>query len=159
MKFQLERLTLDLMDEMMPLLVAHYNEISANLDIPLKPRVDKYIDLDEAGFLRVYTARDESGLLIGYAVFTVNYSMHYADSYQAIQDIIYIDKSRRGFGSKFISWCDSQLRDEGVQIVYHHVKAKHNWSHLLQRLNYNLVDLIYSRRLDDKVVGRIEGDI
>ena len=60
----------------------------------------------------------------------------------------FIDKEKRGFGGKFILWCDDELRKEGVQVVYHHIKAAHNWGKMIERLGYQLQDLIYCRRLD-----------
>jgi hypothetical protein len=51
-------------------------------------------------------------------------------------------------GGRFIKWCDEQLRAEGVAVVYHHIKAAHNFGPMLERFGYELVDLIYSRRLN-----------
>lgn len=101
------------------------------------------------GNLRVYSARSgEKNLLVGYAVFFVRHNMHYADSLQATQDILFVQKEFRGRGGEFIAWCDYQLKKEGVQAVYQHVKAKHNFGKLLERMGYELVDLIYTKRLD-----------
>jgi hypothetical protein len=100
------------------------------------------------GTLRTFTARDADGVLTGYCVFFVRHNIHYASSLQASQDVIYIDPERRGFGAEFILWCDQQLKEEGVQAVYHHVKQAHNFGPLLERFGYECVDLIYARRLD-----------
>lgn len=150
MQFKREVISMPfLKNEMMPILERHYVEISANLDIALEPDFEKYIAIENAGTLRCYTARDGEDL-VGYAVFFVTRNFHYSSSLQAVQDVIYLEKSKRGvgFGKGFIDWCDSQLRDEGVQVVYHHVKQKHNFGPMLESLSYKLVDLIYARRLD-----------
>lgn len=138
-----------LKEEMLPILERHYLEIAAFQDIPLKPDFVQYLEIERLGRLRCFTARD-MGELVGYAVFFVAHNPHYSTSLQATQDVIYLEKSRRGlgFGKGFINWCDSQLRDEGVQAVYHHVKEKHNFGGMLESLDYKLVDLIYARRLD-----------
>lgn len=87
--------------------------------------------------------------LVGYALYIVNSNPHYASSIQAVQDVIYLDPAvRGGTGYKFIKWCDEQLAAEGVQASYHHVKAAHNFGKLLERQGYELVDLIYAKRLD-----------
>ena len=53
-----------------------------------------------------------------------------------------------GAGERFIRYCDEQLRAQGVQAVYHHVKAKQSFGPTLTRQGYELVDLIYAKRLD-----------
>ena len=87
------------------LIYAHYKEISHYQDIKLDPDHSKYLSCEERGTLRVYLAKDGFEV-IGYCVFFVDHNMHYKDSLQAIQDVVYIDKNKRGFGRKFIAWCD-----------------------------------------------------
>lgn len=153
--FAREALTPELWHEAMPLLVAHYQEIAAFQDIALEPDVSVYAAGESAGIIRCFTARDDSGLLVGYALFFVKPNPHYKSSVQAVQDVIYLDPSvRGGTGYKFIAWCDAQLADEGVQAVYHHVKAAHDFGRLLERQGYDLVDLIYAKRLDHPVKAR-----
>lgn len=147
-KFALEKFQ-DCISEMLPLFKLHYQEISANLDIPLCIDMARYQKLEDLGALKIYTARDEdSKEIIGYAVFIISTNLHYISSVQAIQDVVYIHPSRRGFGTGFIARCDEELRDLGVQIVYHHVKTKHEWGRALLKLGYHHVENIYSRRLD-----------
>lgn len=148
MKFQRETAGPDLFGEMAPLLEKHYLEISHYLDIPLDPDWPQYQKLEDVGALRVFTARDEALTMTGYAVFFVRHNIHYKSSLQALQDVLFIDPTNRGFGAKFILWCDKELRAEGVQVVYHHVKDAHNFGALLERFDYQLVDHIYARRLD-----------
>lgn len=135
--------------EMMPLLERHFEEISANQDIPLEVDRDGYQKLQDLGTLRIFTARKQ-GQLIGYSVYFIHHNLHYKSSLQAVQDVLFIDKEHRKgtVGGHLIKWCDNQLRSEGVQVVYHHVKAAHNFGPLLERIGYKLVDLIYARRLD-----------
>lgn len=145
--FQKELLK-DCMEEMKPLFTEHWKEIAAYDDIPLDPDEERYYNIEREGVLRVYTARAESKELIGYAVFFVNTNAHYKTSLQASQDIIFIHPKHRGIGGRFILWCDEQLKAEGVQVVFHHLKAKHNFGPMLERFGYELVDLIYGKRLD-----------
>lgn len=149
MHFQRERLETAL-DDMLPLLNAHWREIAHYQDINLDPDIEVYLKVEGVGQLRVFTARDDNKQLLGYSLFFVRHNIHYRQSLQATQDIIYIDKEKRGFGSEFIEWCDRQLKEEGVQVVYHHVKQKHNFGILLERQGYELVDLIYAKRLDQE---------
>jgi hypothetical protein len=147
-QFQREQLTAELCEELRPLLEKHYKEIAHYQDIPLIPAYEQYMKLDSMGMLRVFTAREESGECAAYAIFFVKHNLHYSSSLQAVQDIIYVDPNKRGFGARLIKWCDEQLKAEGVQVVYHHVKVAHNFGPLLERMGYQLVDLIYGKRLD-----------
>lgn len=135
--------------EIMPLLERHWREIAHYPDIPLDPDTVKYDRLEEAGLLRCYTCRVRE-VLVGYGVYIVQANAHYRGSLQANQDVLFLApeyrRSRMGLG--LITFADQELRAEGVQVVYQHVKEKHNFGPLLERLGYELVDRIYARRLD-----------
>lgn len=161
--FSEEILTDSFISDVTPLLEHHFAEISANPDLLLDPDWLAYGRIQESGSLRIFTARDKvrgDGVtsLVGYAVFIVNYNPHYRSSLQAVQDVLFIDKAHRrgGVGYKFIKWCDSRLESDGVQVVYHHIKAKHNFGKLLERQGYELVDLIYQKRLDGGAAQVVE---
>lgn len=155
--FQREPLTAALWDEAYPLLLKHWREVSHFQDIPLEPDVARYHANEQNGVLRCFTARSgdefsssvKLGALVGYALYIVAPNAHYKSSVQAVQDVIYIDPAfRGGTGYRFIAWCDAQLAAEGVQAVYQHIKAAHNFGAVLERQGYELVDLIYAKRLD-----------
>ncbi len=139
----------DCIKEAWPLLLAHWGEVAHYPDIPLDPDDAAYFELEDAGFLRVFTVRRE-GELIGYAVFLVGPNPHYRTSLQAKQDILFLLPVYRGsrIGYKFIKYCDDQLRDESVQVVYHHVKPKVDFGPLLKHIGYEFTETIYGRRLD-----------
>jgi hypothetical protein len=143
--FKRER-THEIFQEAIPLLNLHYEEIAHFKDIKLEPDFEAYQKLEESGALRTFTARDQSDQLVGYAVFFIRHNIHYKSSLQAHQDIIFIHPKQRGFGHAFIAWCDEELRKERVEAVYHHVKAAHNFGPMLEKMGYQLVDLIYARR-------------
>lgn len=147
MQFQREA-TPKIFAELKPLLEKHWREVAHFQDIPLEPDWETYENLDNSGALRTYTVRTLDGVLVGYAIYFVRSNPHYKSSIQASQDILFMDPAYRGKGGRFIKWCDEQLKADGVQAVYQHVKAKHNFGPLLERIGYQLVDLIYARRLD-----------
>ena len=151
MRFSQEILSHDLIVEMIPLLYKHYKEIAHYQDIELDPDYEQYLKIQELGMIRVFTARDEiNSSLIGYSVFFVRNNLHYKNSKQAVQDILFLHPERRGVGGKLIDFADTMLTSEGVQVVYHHVKKEHNFGKLLERKRYELIDLIYGKRLDGK---------
>ena len=136
------------LEEFHTLIRSHYKEISAYQDIELKPDWDKYLQMEREQKLTCFVARKGGDKVIGYAIFFVQFNMHYRESLQAVQDIIYIDKEERGFGSDFIQWMDKELKSDGVQVVYHHVKCKHDWGKALESLGYNHIEKMYGKRLD-----------
>ena len=134
-------------EEIKPLLALHWEEIAHYQDIPLDPDYDSYLALDKTGRIRVYTVRKE-GVLIGYSVFFLG-NLHYRSTKIASQDILFVLPEYRGggVGFRFIRYCDTQLESEGVTVVYHHVKVKHDFGRLLVHLGYEPIDTIYGRRL------------
>lgn len=139
----------DIWHELQPLLEQHFEEISANPDIPLEVEYAKYEAMENAGSFILFTAR-EDGALIGYAAYFIAGNLHYSSSKQATQDVLFLRKDKRkGFaGIKLIKFADKVLAENGVQVVYHHVKVAHNFGLILERMGYNKVEYIYSKRLD-----------
>jgi hypothetical protein len=136
----------DVIEEIKPLFEAHYLEIAHYPDIPLKPDYDF---MCKSTAIRIFTVRFHVEL-IGYCIFFVSLNPKYMTSLQAHQSVLYLSPQyRRGrVGLRFIDWCDTELKTEGVQVVYHHMKAKHRFGKLLTHLGYTLIDEIYGRRLD-----------
>lgn len=139
----------EVLHEIKPLLWAHFKELSFYPDIPLEPAWDRYAKAEAAEALRIYTARHR-GQLVGYAIFTVDFAAHYRSSLQALQDILWVAKEHRGrYGLGLVRFAEQQLRDEGVQVIRHHVKAAHPaLGELLTRMGYRVEDYLMSKRLD-----------
>lgn len=146
--FQRERAH-ELYAEALPLFEAHRQEISHYQDIPLGVDVESYKRVEEANGLRCYTARKDREL-IGYCVYFIRHNPHYMTSKQAVQDVLFIRKEyRQGWMPvRFIRYTERELKAEGTQVVYHHVKAASPVGRLMEAMHYDLVDLIYAKRLD-----------
>ena len=139
----------DVIPEMLPLFEKHYTEIAHFKDIPLDPDLDLYRKMEDLNILRIYTARNDEGGLVGYAVYFLKHNPHYRSSFQACQDILFVDPAARGVGAKFILWCDKELKQEGVQLVTQHIKvATPHTIELFKRLGYEPIDVILAKRLD-----------
>lgn len=144
----------ELWGEIMPLLRRHWEEIAHYQDIKLEPDVQAYCAAEDANMLRCYTARDArvpyTNELVGYSIYFVRPNIHYSSSKQAVQDVLYLAPEYRGakVGSGLIGYADEQLKAEGVQAVYHHVKLKQDFGPLLEHMGYELVDKVYGKRLD-----------
>lgn len=137
--------------EVLPLCERHKEEIAHYQDIALDVDVELYERIEQAGMIRFFTARD-GGKLIGYELVMVSPNLHYAQSLQARVDVLYIapEHRRSGSGIRLISFADDALRNEGVQVCYHHVKHAHDFSPVLTRLGYESIETIWGRRLDKK---------
>ena len=141
-------------DEVMPLLEKHWAEVAHYKDIPLDVDLDLYEEIERAGILRIYTARINSpGMaghkqLIGYLAAMVRTNGHYKRSLQATQDVLFVDPAWRGCGGELIRHAEEELRLEGVQVLYQHVKAASTAGRLMEHIGYELVDLLYAKRLD-----------
>lgn len=125
----------------------HYKEVAPYEDIPLNINWAKFVKMNEIGVLILFVMRQE-GELVGYSTFTVSHSIEYSTSIQASLSNIFIHPSHRGRGMRFISWCDEQLKNLKVQVVYHHVKVKNDYGVLLKRLGYDIMNIEYTKRLD-----------
>lgn len=147
MKFQEEKIA-DTIEEAKPLLKKHWQEIAHYKDIDLDPDYDLYLKMESAGVTKTFICRDDDNIMIGYAVYFIRHHLHYRKTLYAYQDIVFVDPERRGAGMFFIRWCDEQLKKHGCHVVSQHIKAAHNFGPALERLGYELQDLIYSKRLD-----------
>lgn len=138
----------DLWTEMMPILERHRAEVAHYKDIPLGVDRARYEILQDAGMLWVFTMR-EGGTLIGYNVFVVAPNLHYTTALAAIEDVLYLDPSRRalGLGRKMLQWIDEHLAKRGCTYVARHVKLAHDHGALLKRAGYEPVETIWQRRL------------
>lgn len=152
-QFQREQLA-QTAQEAWPLLEKHFAHISHYQDIALNPDWEMYLGAEARGMLRVYVIRFE-GRMVGYQVFFAKPNPHYRQSFQAVQDILWLDPEHRSptLGVRFIDWCDQQLRAEGVQLVYQHSKLSHDFSAILKYLGYEEIERVWGRRLDRDTGG------
>lgn len=140
-------------EEIKPILQSHYQEIAKHKDIPLEPDWEMYKAMQSLGILKIFTVRTEPddeigpGELVGYGIYFVKKHLHYSSCLVANQDILFMKKEYRGKGMRFINWCDEQLKAMGCHMTIQHVKAAHNFGPMLEKMNYELMDLIYTRRL------------
>jgi len=132
-----------------PLLEKHWEEIALNKDtIKLNPDWDAYADLEDAGVLKIFTARLD-GQLIGYFVVFVKEHLHYKDHLFAYNDILFLTKEyRKGFtGAKLMKFAEKCLKEDGVSVVIVNTKRHKPFDVLLNWLGYKHIENIYSKVL------------
>lgn len=147
MRLALEPYSENLIAEMRPLWDAHHTEIP-QLGIGFDPDLRSYNLMAKTGAIRIFTAR-LAEMLVGYQVYFVGYHPHRRGSFEATQDVLYLDPEvRQGLaGYKFVKWCDKQLEKEGVKVIHHPIDARHDFGPVLERMGFELTDLTYSRRV------------
>lgn len=145
---QRERFSASLVDELTPLLNAHYAEVSPHPHIPIDPDIDRYILLEEAGILRVYIAR-VGGEVAGYLSVVVGPSLHSRHSLRATQDVLYVSESYRDatLGPRLLHYVEGDLKKIGVAVIHHHVTVARDFGAILRRQGYELVEWVYAKQL------------
>lgn len=145
--FRREKACEQLFEELAPLFVLHHDEVEHFKVAPIAVNVRRYIELEEQNSLRIFTARLETGELVGYSFIFVTQPLHYQGSTQAAQDLLFIHPAHRGQKGALVAWGEAALAKEGVEVAYVSIKARHNVAPMLERMGYELVDLVYGKRL------------
>lgn len=136
------------------LLKLHYAEIAPFKDLfKIKCNVVFYRKLEEAGTLRVVTARHD-GRLVGYFVFVIARHPHYMDTLVANEDMKFLlPDYRGGTGMRLIKFAEDMARAVGCKVILQRSKAKSEHGPMYRRLGYELMDEIYAKRLDGEPHG------
>lgn len=137
----------DVESEIVPLLEAHWEEIANHKDkIKLRPDWPRYIAMDAAGSMMIYTARDE-GKLVGYFVVLITKSLHYSDHFFASNDIIFIHPDyRKGTNAiRLIRFAENDLKERGISMLIINTKTKQPFDALLDRMGYQLTERVYTK--------------
>lgn len=132
--------------EITPLLEAHNGEVDPFPQYPVDPDWDFYYLAQASGFLRIFTARDASGL-IGYSVSFIRNDPHHRTSTRAMQALFFIHPQKRGFGEAFLLWCNEQLKAEGADVDFQHISVKCDWSKMAARAGYVKVEEVWAKVL------------
>jgi GNAT superfamily N-acetyltransferase len=142
----------DVLEEIQPLLAQHWSEIAVYKNIPLDPDYDLYRQADTAGFLVVYTAREEeTKKLVGYSIFFLRRHHHYINHTWAMNDIVWIhpDFRQQGFGREFVAFWNGKLRERGTHVVHVNAKVAHPaLAYLLKSTMHTVVEAGYELRLN-----------
>jgi hypothetical protein len=160
----------DVREDIEYLLQEHYEELCANKEIvKLAPDWDRYLALEAANKLLVYTVRD-GGVLVGYSVWFVDVHIHYVGQLFANNDIIFLSKTHRNtatwwtvtqsvvkrwlgitpkdsVGKQLIAYSEEQLKLIGVTKAIWHIKFKLDWSPILFRRGYAREDFTVAKIL------------
>ncbi len=135
--------------DIIPLLEKHWEEVALNKEkIKLNPDWDAYANLEDAGVLKIFTAR-EAGKLVGYFVVFVKSHIHYKDHLFCYNDVIFVDEEyRKGFTSpRLIKFAEKCLKADGVEVMIVNTKMHKPFDSLLVWLGYKHIENLYSKVL------------
>lgn len=148
--FQVEKFR-EVVAEAAPLLEAHYYEIGMYQDkIEYDPDIERYEDMDDAGFLHIVTARDD-GKLIGYYVSLLMPHLHYKGTLYAYNDIVYIDQKYRGgiTAARLFKFVEKELKELGVDVMTMHMKTYAPFDSFLERQGWDYAERIHMKYIGD----------
>lgn len=126
----------------------HWEEIGHYADMPSDPDYARYQEVEAAGHLRAYTAR-VGRELVGYTTFFVGKGLHYRTVLIATEVATYLaPEHRKGLtGMRFMKFVDTELAAEGVQVISRHVKHRRDFGPVLERMGYEVQDVVYTKKL------------
>ena len=133
-------------DDILQICEDHYKEVSSFQDYKISPNLELFETFETLNKFFIFTAR-EGNVFCGYASFCVSPHCHYANLIQATQTLLYLRPEFRGNGMNFISYCDKQLKEMGVNVIFHSVTEKKDFSSVLLRLGYSKFETTYMRKL------------
>ena len=141
----------DVKEECGDLIAAQWVEIAVWPDIPLDPDWSGYENLEKAGMLVIYTVRNETNQLVGYAVFFMRKHLHYKGHSWAANDIIWVHPDYRDgkIGTNLVQFWEQDLQARGIHVVHVNVKVAHPALGLvLRREKYKTVESGLEKRLN-----------
>jgi len=141
----------EVIEDIKPLLELHYAEVCLYPDkIALNPKYEFYNTLDDAGALRIVTARDE-GVLIGYSVFFEMPHPHYQDHIYAQNDIFYVAENYRHteVAPSLVAKAEEALHGDGVSVITYHMKTYKPFESLMDFSGYDKAEVIFSKFIKD----------
>ena len=136
------------MEDARELFEAHASEINLfNRSFHLDE--DMYKEYDQLGACVCLTIRQrETNELIGYSVFLTHYHNHHKGKIHAHQQAVYIRPEHRGFtGITFLKYCNSKLKELGVNTVHHSVPKMNDWGKVLERIGFRELETVYIKEL------------
>lgn len=147
-KYQIESYD-QAIDDIDKLLEAHNAEV--NGDDKLNPNYDMYATLYDQGNLFIITAR-KGDELVGYLSIILTGSMYDKDSTHAVQDAIYIvPKYRHGkILLKLIHYTEEYMKTNySVDTITYKSRVSHDFTRLLNKLNYETVEITCTKRIGE----------
>lgn len=138
--FDLERME-DIKDEMKPLHLAHWKETEKHRhDLPFRPNYETFIQYERAGRYVLFTLRI-NGKLLGNCAMYLDLSTHTRTLIATEDTLFLMPEARKGrTASRFIHYCESALKQLGVQEICVTVKTVNKAGRFFRMHGYSHVE-------------------
>ena len=136
--------------EMVPFYADHWREVGPLDDgLPLELDHDRYFQMARLGIIRVATARDTRGALVGYNMAFVGPHLRHKNNLTASVDLVYLAPEWRTgrTGYEFLTFGVEMLRQIGVTKMFFGCPVAHDFSVLLRRLGFRESERIFTKVL------------
>jgi N-acetylglutamate synthase-like GNAT family acetyltransferase len=140
----------DVVDEMKPLFVRHWQEIGVDRDVVLMDMdYEMYDKYHEIGYLKIVTVR-EAGKLVGYCMALLCTHLHYRSTLFGLGDLYYIAPEHRkgSAGLRMFMEMEKLMRSLGAKKLTTITKMHHDLSPMFEKLGWKSVEKTFSKVLD-----------
>jgi GNAT superfamily N-acetyltransferase len=109
-----------------------------------------YITLCRRNELLLFTARDESDKLLGFAMYYVHRHLQHKDHTNAacVTLLVRMDQRGKGVGKALMHEAEAVLKDRGVNYITHQFRTCYDVEPLFPKLGYRLVKYAYMKELN-----------
>tara|TARA_R110000787_G_scaffold280971_1_gene392052 strand:+ start:192 stop:644 length:453 start_codon:yes stop_codon:yes gene_type:complete len=131
------------------LLKEHWDEICVNKKMmKIKPDESAYEALEDSGKLIILGAFLDDAL-VGYSVNIISNHPHYVDLKCLSNDLLFVSKDHRGstLGMRLIKFTEQEAEHVDARMMMWHCKKGTALEAIMQRQNYNVQDVIYSKEV------------
>lgn len=134
--------------ELEPLFLEQYAENEPDLGYELDPDYERYVELDDLGWIHTYVARDK-GTIVGYLVIVLDWHFHHMTKMYAHSDIIYVHPEYRGgsVARELIKTAGKNLKERGIDRFVITMKIKQQFRSLLAGLDFQPSEELWERKL------------
>ncbi len=159
MKIAIEPFTRELAAEITPLGQQSWDECSeikkdtcayhGQRGLAIDPNIDQYLRIAAADSLVAMTLRSDEGVLHGYALSILYYSLHLQTERCGNVDTFYVQPRHRRAMPRFMSSIEDELRKRGVSIIAWPVTATGKLFEILKKRGYIADDVVMELKLKD----------
>ena len=138
-----------IVDEIKPLLHQQYEETEKHITgLELDPDYDRYVKLDELGYLKCITCRLDNKL-IGYAIFFIHQHIHHKTCLTASEDLYYIAPEHRAgrVAYKLFKESERLLKEQHIQRIIMSCKTYIDQTKLFEHLGFTLYEKHFTKMI------------
>ena len=136
-------------NDIIPLLKEDWEEIEHQKSRrPLKPDWEAYANLELAGVLKIFTARD-GGQLVGYVSCFLLPDIHSCGILSANFEILFVTASHRNssVGIKLMKFAEKCVRQDGAEFCFVTTTQQNSASKMMKRLGYKAIETKFEKDL------------